>query len=607
MLRQLIGYGIFVGIVCSAATPAVAQQVQVQTMQPPDMSGMQFLAPGRTAKTGTGRIRGRVIAGDTGSVLRRAQIRISSPDIGTKTALTDSQGRYEFRDLPAGRFTISVSKSGFVTMQYGQNRPFEPGRPIELVDAQVMDKADFALPRGSVLAGRILDEFGEPVAEANVTAMRMQYAGGRRRLVPSGRNSMTNDLGQFRVYGLPPGEYYVSASLRTLDNMVMDILGANSGGPSGSNNNTGYAATYYPGTPNPAEAQRISVGVGQELPSVDIQLQPVRLAKITGVATSSDGKPMSGALVMLMPAMRDAVQMFPGGTSRTNKDGQFTLNGIAPGEYVLQAQSLNAIMSAAGQAMSLMSGSDSTPAAPAPSAAEREFAMANVTVAGEDINGLVVVGTRGAHASGRIVFDGGAAPEGMTQARLLAVQTDPDMNGPATAAFGNASIKENGTFEIDGLVGGRTFRFANPPKGWHIKRILLDADEVTDKGIDFKPGEDVAGVTIEMTNKNQSIAGAVTDARGDASKDYTVVVFAQDQQKWTLSINRYLQTARPDQQGRYKINNVPPGEYYAIAVEYVAQGDWNDPEWLTRASRSATRVTVQEGESKTLDLKLSGS
>ena len=98
-------------------------------------------------------------------------------DIGTKTALTDAQGRYEFQDLPAGRFNVSVSKSGFVAVQYGQNRPFEPGRPIELADAQVMDKADVALPRGSVVSGRILDEFGEPVADAEVSAMRMQYTG----------------------------------------------------------------------------------------------------------------------------------------------------------------------------------------------------------------------------------------------------------------------------------------------------------------------------------------------------------------------------------------------------------------------------------------------
>ncbi|HYT76663.1 MAG TPA: carboxypeptidase-like regulatory domain-containing protein, partial [Vicinamibacterales bacterium] len=384
---------------------------------------MQMLPPGRQAKTGTGRLLGKVVASDTGSVVRRAQVRISGPDIGNKTALTDAQGRYEFKGLPAGRFNVSVSKSGFVTMQYGQNRPFEPGRPIELVEAQVMEKADVALPRGSVLSGRVVDEFGEPVADANVVAMRMQYTSGKRRLVPSGRNSTTNDLGQFRVYGLPPGEYYVSASLRTMDAMVMDILGANAaGGPTGSNQNSGYAATYYPGTPNPGEAQRIPLTVGQELPSIDIQLQPVRLARISGTAVGSDGKPMSGALVMMIPSMKEAVAMMPGGTSRTNKDGQFTLTGVAPGDYQIQIQSLAAMMNAAGQAMMFISGDSGAPNTP-PAPQEREFATASLTVAGEDVTGLVVVGMRGAKATGKITFEGGARPDGITAIRLMAAPT----------------------------------------------------------------------------------------------------------------------------------------------------------------------------------------
>src|SRR5688572_3320228 len=163
-----------------------------------------MFGPGRVAKTGTGRLRGRITAADTGAIVRRAQVRISGSDIGSKTAFTDAQGRYEFRELPAGRFSLSVSKSGFVTMQYGQGRPFESGKQIDLADAQVMDKVDIALPRGSAVSGRILDEFGEPVSDAMVTVMRQQYVGGKRRLSPSGRPSTTNDLGYFRVFGLPP-------------------------------------------------------------------------------------------------------------------------------------------------------------------------------------------------------------------------------------------------------------------------------------------------------------------------------------------------------------------------------------------------------------------
>jgi len=614
MLRTLASPVVCLSVLLTAGLAAEGgvreQEIVRQTMQVggPGGDGMplQMLPPGRQAKTGTSRLRGRIVATDTGSAVRRAQVRISGPEIGTKTALTDAQGRYEFRDLPAGRFNVSVSKSGFVTMQYGQNRPFEPGRPIELADAQVMDKGDVSLPRGSVLVGRIVDEFGEAVAEAEVTAMRMQFQNGKRRLVPSGRNGQTNDLGQFRIYGLPPGEYYVSASLRNMSSMMIDMLGGGPGGPTGSNQNSGYASTYYPGTPNPGEAQRVSVAVGQELGSVDIQLQPVRLAKITGTAVGSDGKPMAGAMVMLMPTMKDAMQFMPGGTSRTNSDGQFTLNGVTPGEYLLQVQSLGAIMTAAGNAMTLaFSMTDRSGGSPQAPAQEREFAMASVNVAGEDISGMVVVGTRGAKASGTLSFEGGMKPEGLTSIRVTAPSADLDSNPMPT--FGANTVKDTGAFDVDGLVGGRVFRVANLPKGWVLRRVTLNGEDMTDKGIEFKPGEDVSGIDIELTNRLTSINGSVTDDKGQAQKDYTVVIFPEEQAKWTLPMNRWLVSSRPDQEGRFKFNALPPGTYYAIAIEYVASGEWQDPEWLARAAKRATRITLDEGSTKTLDLKLAGS
>ncbi len=594
-----------------AGPAAFAQETirqSIQVVGPGEGGPLQMLPPGRQAKTGTARLRGRVVASDSGSPLRRAQVRISSPDIGTKTALTDQQGRYEFRDLPGSRFNVSVSKSGFVTMSYGQNRPFEPGRPIELADGQQMERADVSLPRGSVLAGRVVDEFGEAVAEAEVVAMRMQFQNGKRRLVPSGRNAQTNDLGQFRIYGLPPGEYYVSASLRNSSAIMIDMLASSAGGPTGSNQSSGYASTYYPGTPNPGDAQRVAVAVGQELGSVDIQLQPVRLAKISGTAIGADGKPMSGAMVMLMPAMRDAMLFAPGGTTRTNAEGQFTLNGVTPGEYSLQVQSSGGafVTTAGGNAMTFAFSVNDRPggAQPAPQQ-EREFAMASVNVAGEDILGMVIVGTRGARAIGTLSFDGGMKPEGIASARVTAPPADVDSN--PMPSFGAGTVKDNGAFELEGLIGTRVFRVANLPKGWFLKRVTLNGEDVTDKGVDFKPGEDVNGVEIELTNRGTTITGSVTDEKGQTQKDSTVVIFPEDQSKWNLAMNRWTASARPDQEGRFRFNNLPPGTYYAIAVEYVAQGEWQDPEWLTRAAKRATRITLEEGGSKTVDLKLSGS
>src|SRR4051812_6506032 len=169
----------------AAAQVTVEQTIQVAPtpngiVQLPGMAGM--LGQQRQFKTGTGRIRGRVLASDGSGPIRRAQVRVSGTDIASRSALTDAEGRFDFRELPAGRFSLQASKSGYVSIQFGQPRPFESGKPIELADKQSLDNADVAMPRGSVITGRIVDEFGDPVPDASVAAMRQTWANGRRRL-----------------------------------------------------------------------------------------------------------------------------------------------------------------------------------------------------------------------------------------------------------------------------------------------------------------------------------------------------------------------------------------------------------------------------------------
>src|SRR5262249_57245321 len=108
----------------------------------------------------------------------------------------------------------------------------------------------------------------------------------------------------------------------------------------------------------------------------------------------------------------------------------------------------------------------------------------------------------------------------------------------------------------------------------------------------------------EVTTKQSGIGGAVSGTIGPL-KDYTVVVFPEDQEKWTLPQSRWIASARPDQEGQFRIGNLPPGQYYAIAVEYVAQGEWQDPEWLARAAKTPTRFTLAESAPQTPELKRS--
>ena len=601
-MRVLRTAAVCLSILLATSDFSAAQQIIINgttTDMPVQLPGMGPRQP----KTGTARLRGRVLSVENGGPVRRAQVRIMSQDIGSKSAMTDADGRYEFRDLPAGRFNLSATKAGYVTVQYGQTRPFESGKPIDLSEGQLMDKADISMPRGSAISGRLVDEFGDPVADAVVNAMRSVWSGGRRRLQPTGRTAMTNDLGQFRIYGLSPGDYYVNATFRGGDMMGMEVAmaavmggGAGAGGPVGSNPNSGYAPTYFPGTANGAEAQKIALAVGQEAQNTDFALLPVKLAKITGTVISSEGKPVEGSMINAVPRNADGVgMMMMAGNARSDKNGNFTIPNIAPGEYTLQSRSLQIMTSGGGDNMMFTAriGGDS--------GAEAEVGALPITVSGEDLSNVVIVTSKGATASGRVVFDDGSKPSSVTNIRVSAAPVDSD--GPVASVGGPGGVKADGTFELKSLSGTRIIRAVNVPSGWMLKSVRVNGNDITDSGMDFKTGESISGIEVTLTSKLTEVNGTVKDGSQQV-KDYTVVVFADEPQKWTLASSRYVTGARPDQEGRFQIKNLPAGSYYAIAIDYLAQGEWNDPDVLERLKPRASSFSVNEGETKTLNLTL---
>jgi len=595
--------------VAFAPALAVAQMTVEQTIQirPGERVDGAIQFPGmmgspRQFKTGTGRIRGRVLAIDGAGPIRRAQVRISGSEVAPKAALTDAEGRFEFRELPAGRFTLQASKPGFVSVQYGQTRPFESGKPIELADKQSLDNADIGMPRGSVIAGRIVDEFGDAIPDVSVSAMRQTWQNGRRRLVPSpGRVAQTNDLGQFRIYGLPPGDYYVSATLRgALDMMEMEVMmvaGASApAGPTASAPKSGYSSTYYPGTPSIAEAQRISLAAGQESSSADFALVAVRLARVSGIVIGSDGKPLEGAAVSTVPANREFGGLAQH-NARTAKDGSFTLNSVPPGDYTLQARSVQIVTSTQGgdqmmvfRTTNIGGGGDS------------ESGSTPLAIAGEDVSGILLTTSKGGSATGRLELDGPNPPP-MGSIRIMSMAVESD--GP-TLGGGAATPKDDGSFELKGLTGPRLIRLGNAPPGWTLKSVKLNGTDITDTGTEFKAGETTSGLEVELTNKATSVNGSVTASDGSVLKDYTLVIFSETPEHWRLPMTRWVTGTRPDQDGRFKVLNLPAGNYLAVAVDYVPQGEWGDPELLDRLKSKAKRFTLGDGATQTLDLKLTG-
>ena len=526
------------------------------------------------APRGTAVIRGQIVAADTGAPIRRAQVRISSPEAReSRVAATDAQGRFEVKELPAGRYTINASKGGFVTLQYGQRRPSESGTPIELGDGQTLDKLTIALPRGSVLGGRITDEFGEPVANASVIAMRYSYAAGGRRLTAApGSNSRdtTDDQGHYRLFGLPPGEYFVSATLRT---------GPEAVDPTGEV--SGYAATYFPGTPNLNEAARVTLAVSQENTAVSFGLIATRLVRVSGQVLTSSGEPAGGGNVLLLPGGTASgrgvqLQQGSGGGGRIDRTGAFTIANVAPGRYQVQARS-------GGRG-------------------EGEMAKMDLAVGVEDISGVTMVTAPGAIVTGLVVSDTGEPFDFPAQQLQVAARAaNPDAPG---AGGGISRVGANFTFELRGLTDTRVFR-VSAPQGWTLKSVALNGQDVTDVPTELPPGQSVAGMQIVLTKKTTTLSGVVSDSGGRPLLDATVVVFPANEQLWTFQ-SRFIKAARPDQEGTYRVVDLPALEdYLIVAVQGLEDGQAGDPEFLAAVKASAEKFTLADGETKAVDVKLS--
>jgi len=488
----------------------------------------------------------------------------------TRLVTSDAQGVFELRDLPAGRWELTASKAGFVTMRYGQRRPFEAGRPIELADGQVVERVNLALPRGAAITGRVFDEFGDPVAGARVQAMRYQMLQGTRRLSPVGMNAQSDDTGAFRLYGLMPGDYYVSAILRPF--------------PADSSNDTnGYAPTYFPGTGSVTEAQAVSLGVSQEA-SISFALMPVRTARVAGRVVNSMGAPFGG-IVML--AGSDTVVTGPpalAGGNRIRDDGTFLLTNVAPGSYTLMATS-------------------GGPGGRGGGTGVVEMGSLSLVVAGDDLTGITLVTSPGATLTGVVAAADGSRARLDTNGMQVTAQAVPFERG-----FGGPGrpgrVEADGSFTLANVFGARAIRVNGIPQGWMLDAVRIGGVDVTDTAVEFGPNDRVADAEILLTDRVTNVSGTVAGPDGKPSRDFSVVVFPDDETKWQAP-SRFLRSARPDQDGLFKIGALPPDQaYLAVAVDYLEQGEGADPEFLSQIRARATRFRLGAGESATVNLKL---
>lgn len=512
-----------------------------------------------TAPMRTSIVRGRVTTLDGRQPLSRVYIEVQSvgePRSGA-SATTNGDGEYEVKDLPAGRYLITASKAGFLSLRYGQRRPREPGRVVVLQAAQAVENIDFALAPGGVVEGIVVDERGEPVANAAVEVWRERYREGFPELTSATRGSdNTDDRGHFRVYGIEPGTYLLTGVAARTMSMIDRFTGEET------------VTVFYPGTLTAAEAEPIQVGPAQEVSGVRLTIVRGRVASLRGVVRMSTGQVAAAVSVTL------AQSPFVGDMKATTtaRDGSYAFTNLSPGTYWLTARS---------------------------GIRDPEVADASVSMDGADVS--VPLTLRRGHAlRGRIRFDPDAQAESL---RPATVQLRAFADAPRDILVRTPVAQAHGdwTFEIPGLVGQRRLG-VDLPDGWTVQSVLRAGTDITDSAIDFT-GQDVNDVVITLTQRLTTVSGTVQD--GDRQvRDATVLVFADDLQRWHPR-SRFVRRAQLNDAGQYVVRGLPAGAYRAVALDYLEEGQESNPGTLQRLRLSGATFTLEDGGAHRMPLPLS--
>lgn len=542
---------------------------------------------------GTGVISGRLTETGSGKPIMRARVElVSLGDVRNgRIAITDSKGQFRFPGLAPQTYTIRADATGFVAAAYGRTRPGQAGLPIDVPADQAI-AADMSLQRTSAVEGTLTDEFGDPAPGIFLQLAQRVSIAGRRLMEPAGGVPQpTDDRGHYRVSGLEPGDYY-AAALSGPFVAVSRQPGFGEGDPVASQNGVGgFATTWYPGTSDVMGGLPISVASGADNVNVSFALVPARTVSVSGTLIGPDGLPVNGGDFLLRPSARPDGPGFIFGRGKTSADGHFALRNVPQGTYTLQGRSLGEPGPKSGgqQDVNLLFPFGSMP----------------VDVGDVDVDGLVLKVTRGATLSGKIVLEdaNGAAPSPQ-QVLIRPMPTelgDIRMQGDSMFA---SETHDDWTFAVSHLYGHQHIVVGVNSPMWMLKRITRGGIDITDDAVDFSD-KDVADVEVVLTSKVTRVTGVVSDDKGLAS-DFAVVIFPSDPTKWTLELPfpRRIVLARRARQSGFEARALPPDDYLAVALPSVGEIEWVDPEFLQAIRPLATAFTLQEGESKTLELRL---
>ncbi len=555
-------------------------------------------------ESGAGLVAGTVLAvagHDQPVPARRATVTVSGQGLALgRSVVTDDSGHFVFSSLPAGRFTLTASKSGYLAGAFGAMRPGRPGIPIVLAEGGRLTDIAVTITHGAAIAGTVRDELGVPALGIVVSAFRVLPGNSLSTAV----TAVVDDRGAYRIFGLAAGDYIVSAS-KTLGGLgeigamsaaeidrKLAALAARRPGRGAApprpqaetpppSRATSFAPVFFPRAFSAADASTIALDVSDERLGVDIVLARVRTAGVSGTVA---GLPPSVTLLLTLTQsgpVQPTAMHGPSLLPRPAGDGPFQFSNVTPGHYTLNARG----------------GATNAPL----------WARAEVDVTGEDVQGIGLSFQPAFHLNGRLMFEGSTPPPDDLSAVRVGLIDESSVK--STAAMGAASggpssagstTDRRGVFDVGGLTPG-TYRLTTSllpsATGWWLRSAVVNGRDVLDMPLVIDPAGPPPSALLTFSDRRTRLSGAIETPPGGTASDYAIVVFPEERSLW-LPRARRIRSVRAATDGSYEIRDLPPGVYRLAALTDLAPDDLIDPVFFDGLLPGSIRIALSEGEDK---------
>lgn len=521
-----------------------------------------FAAPAQQTTTPNpadlGTIQGVVVKAGTGEPLRKAIVDVWSATnrVAQSTAtMTDAFGRFELKGLAPGQYRLSAQHNGFLRQAYGQRGPEGLGTTLTLSSGQKVSGVTFQLSPAAVISGHVYDEDGEPVLHAQVMAMRSVFVDGQRQLAGS-MSGQTNDLGEFRLCGLTPGQYFVQATLQT--NQFVNLKARE-----------GYVPIFYPGVPDAGRAAPITVHGGDEFSGVDISLQPVRTATVSGHVFNAGCEGTARGEHVYLMGQNSNLNFVP--PSVVHEAGAFEFKNVSPGSYyiyaVLEQQGKQCIGSQALQ------------------------------VSATDIEGVSLTATPGVEIKGHLHVEGQLDSNlGPIEVGLLPKSTSQPFGG-----WPNGTAKADGSFLLKNAYDGDyVIHVGNLPENCFLRSARLDGVDVLNAGVTIDTKQAPGSLDIVVSANGASIDGMISKDQ-QPFQSATVALVPDPPHRGE---RRLFKSTTTDQNGHFVLEGISPGDYKVFAWEKIEPGAYTSSEFLQPYENLGESVHITEGSRNSVQLDL---